>query len=236
MLSSTLDSRGDVKGLPWQEHQRPNNFKKPRESCSKRPESCLPRMGYADTSTEEIVRRSRVTRGALYYHYRDKADIFAAVFEEVRADSAQFIRGKMEEAEDAGADLWQQVIVGCHAFIESALTPSAQRIVHTDGPSVLDWPVVQRSGPGLTLYGRSSGSSWTRALLKGCRLAHWHMCSGGRFSRQGCTSLMQMTSRRPGRKRPNCWFVYWPDSGSECLPLIPIPVYRLVSVPSSHRA
>ena len=80
--------------------------------------------GYADTSTEEIVRRSRVTRGALYYHYRDKADIFAAVFEEVRADSARFIRGKMEEAEDAGADVWQQVIVGCHAFIESALTPS----------------------------------------------------------------------------------------------------------------
>ena len=122
--------------------------------------------GYANTSTEEIVRRSRVTRGALYYHYRDKADIFAAVFEEVRTDSARFIRGKMKEAEDAGADLWQQVIVGCHAFTETALTPSAQRIVHTDGPSVLDWPVVQKSGPRLALLRKVLGQLMDEGLIE----------------------------------------------------------------------
>lgn len=122
--------------------------------------------GYTNTSTEEIVRRSRVTRGALYYHYRDKADIFAAVFEEVRTDSARFIRGKMKEAEDAGADLWQQMIVGCHAFTESALTPSAQRIVHTDGPSVLDWPVVQKSGPGLALLRKVLGQLMDEGLME----------------------------------------------------------------------
>lgn len=113
--------------------------------------------GYAGTSTEEIVRQSRVTRGALYYHYQDKADIFAAVFEEVRAESALFIGKKMMDAEGAGADLWQQVIVGCHAFVESALSPSMQRIVHTDGPSVLDWPAVQKSGPGLSLLRKVLG-------------------------------------------------------------------------------
>ena len=107
--------------------------------------------GYANTSTEEIVYQSKVTRGALYYHYQDKADIFAAVFDEVRADSALFISEKMTAAEDAGADPWQWVVAGCYAFIESALTPSVQRIVHTDGPSVLDWPTVQKSGPDLTL-------------------------------------------------------------------------------------
>ena len=109
------------------------------------------RKGYADTSTEEIVRRSKVTRGALYYHYRDKADIFAAVFEEVRTEAARFIVRKMKAAEEDGADLWQQVIVGCHAFIESAVTPSMQRIVHTDGPSVLDWASIQKTGPGMAL-------------------------------------------------------------------------------------
>lgn len=107
--------------------------------------------GYAGTSTEEIVRQSGVTRGALYYHYQDKAGIFAAVFEEVRAESALFIGKKMMDAEGAGADLWQWVVVGCRAFVESTLTPSMQRIVHTDAPSVLDWPTVQKSGPGLTL-------------------------------------------------------------------------------------
>lgn len=107
--------------------------------------------GYADTSTEEIVRQARVTRGALYYHYQDKADIFTAVFNEVRLESALSISEKMMAAENAGVGLWQWVVVGCHAFIESALTPTMQRIVHTDGPSVLGWPTVQKSGPGLTL-------------------------------------------------------------------------------------
>ena len=141
-------------------------FQKTQRILLKTARELFTQNGYADTSTEEIVRRSRVTRGALYYHYRDKADIFAAVFEEVRGDSAQFIRGKMEEAEDAGADLWQQVIVGCHAFIESALTPSAQRIVHTDGPSVLDWPVVQKSGPGLTLLRKILGQLMDQGLIE----------------------------------------------------------------------
>ena len=31
-------------------------------------------QGYVATSTEEIARRAGMTRGALYYHFRDKAD------------------------------------------------------------------------------------------------------------------------------------------------------------------
>ena len=35
-------------------------------------------MGYARTTTEELVRRTGVTRGALYYHFRDKNGLFKA--------------------------------------------------------------------------------------------------------------------------------------------------------------
>ncbi len=105
--------------------------------------------GYAKTSIEEVVRRANVTRGALYYHYRDKAALFQAVYEEVRTGWVQSVMEKMQAAKDAGASLWKQMIVGCRAFVEAASAPGEQRILYIDGPAVLDWHVVQRDSPGL---------------------------------------------------------------------------------------
>jgi AcrR family transcriptional regulator len=125
--------------------------------------------GYAHTSTEEVVRRAGVTRGALYYHYRDKVALFEAVFEEVRAAAMQSVRARVQAAEGdtwqriivtgchelraaymqaiserveaAEGDLWQRLVVtGCQAFIENVADPSVRRIVYIDGPAVLDWP------------------------------------------------------------------------------------------------
>ena len=39
------------------------------------------RNGYAATDIETVARRTRVTRGALYHHFKDKQDLFSAVFD-----------------------------------------------------------------------------------------------------------------------------------------------------------
>ena len=105
------------------------------------------KQGYANTSTEEIVSRAEVTRGALYYHFHDKAALFKAVFDEVRFAYVQTIRERIQAAE---GDTWQRVIVtGCQAFIENTANPSVERIVYIDGPAVLDRSAIQEHAPGL---------------------------------------------------------------------------------------
>ena len=91
--------------------------------------------GYADTSTEEIVRRSRVTRGALYHHFNGKQDLFKAVLEEVNARVSDAIAGRALEQ----GDVWSGVVRGIDAFLDACLDPAYQRIVLLDGPAVLGW-------------------------------------------------------------------------------------------------
>ena len=98
--------------------------------------------GYAETATEEIVKRAGVTRGALYYQFRDKADLFRAVFEELdRALMQQII----EAMQTAQGDLWEQLVhTGYRAFLDGCLDPAVQRIVLIDGPAVLSWDTWRR--------------------------------------------------------------------------------------------
>ena len=106
-------------------------------------------QGYFDTSTEQIVQRAQVTRGALYYHFRDKADLFQGVYEAERTALVSFIGQRIQEAE---GDLWQKTVVtASHAFIEKSVTPDVQRILFRDGPAVLPEEVIQGPESALNL-------------------------------------------------------------------------------------
>lgn len=106
--------------------------------------------GYGDVSTEQIVAKAHVTRGALYHHFGDKRDLFRAVAEAVEADSTQ----RTAEAAVAGTtDPWQATLNGSRAFLDICLEPEFQRIVIIDAPSVLGQAelseIVDRHGGGL---------------------------------------------------------------------------------------
>lgn len=91
--------------------------------------------GYAAVGTEEVVRRARLTRGALYHHFQSKDDLFRAVYEAVERDLVQQIAATAASAEDPVAALR----AGAHAFLDACEDPAVRRIALIDAPSVLGW-------------------------------------------------------------------------------------------------
>ena len=96
-------------------------------------------QGYGATGTEEIVTAARVTRGALYHHFRDKTDLFRAVMEQVAREVAEdLVSAGLVAAEDAPADAWAEVRMGLSAFLDlCVVTDDFQRIVLVEAPAVL---------------------------------------------------------------------------------------------------
>ena len=97
-------------------------------------------QGFFNTSIGDLVNRSGVgTRGAFYHHFKDKAELFRAVFEEVEHD----LTLRSIAAPPRGADPWERLTRGLHGFLEAALEPEVQRVMLVDGPVVLGWQTLR---------------------------------------------------------------------------------------------
>ena len=114
--------------------------------------------GFAEVGTEEIVRAAGVTRGALYHQFRDKADLFAAVAEEVEAEIAERIAGAA--GAEAAADPVGALRSGARLFLDACAAPEVERIILLDAPAVLGWQawrdLAGRYGLGLVRFGLQS--------------------------------------------------------------------------------
>ncbi|NBJ09362.1 TetR/AcrR family transcriptional regulator [Microvirga arsenatis] len=89
--------------------------------------------GYADTSTPEIVAAAKVTRGALYHHYADKADLFRAVIER----EAKAVADEIEASASPDAPPGEALLRGSLAYLEAMSVPGRTRLLLVDGPAVL---------------------------------------------------------------------------------------------------
>jgi AcrR family transcriptional regulator len=100
--------------------------------------ACFYEQGYAATSLDEVARRARVTKGAIYHHFASKRDLFMAVLEQKEEEGA----GKVAAVAAAAADAWSGVIEGFDAFLDSIADPLYQRLCWVEGPAALgfeDW-------------------------------------------------------------------------------------------------
>jgi AcrR family transcriptional regulator len=126
-------------------------------------------QGFTATGTEEIVAGARVTRGALYHHFKDKTDLFRAVMEQVAREVAEdlvSVELSRSDGSGPGPGAWAEVRGGLSAFLDlCVVTDDFQRIVLVEGPAVLGheaWDdLVARHGSNLL-------ADWlTRAIEEG---------------------------------------------------------------------
>jgi AcrR family transcriptional regulator len=93
--------------------------------------------GFAQVSAEAIVTAAGVTRGALYHHFADKTELFAAVFEAVEADAIGRIAREVAAA--GPADPIEAIRLAAAAWLDAAAEPEVLKIALVDGPAVLGW-------------------------------------------------------------------------------------------------
>jgi len=91
--------------------------------------------GYADVSLEDIAQEAKLTRGAVYHHFKNKKGLFLAVFEDIQKEIGDQVERKAMKSDD----LWEQLLNGCRAFLDTASQPNHKRILLIDGPAVLGW-------------------------------------------------------------------------------------------------
>jgi len=93
--------------------------------------------GFAEVGAERITREAGMTRGALYHQFANKADLFAAVLDQVEAEIAERVAGAVAGFDPA--DTTGMLLAGADAWLDASSEPDLQRIVLLDGPSVLGW-------------------------------------------------------------------------------------------------
>ena len=93
------------------------------------------KRGYAGTSLEAIVKRARVTKGALYHHFSGKQALFEAAFDQVETSAMN----KLTEAVAGKGTAWDRALEGIQAYVGVCLEPAYQRIVIHEAPVVMGW-------------------------------------------------------------------------------------------------
>jgi AcrR family transcriptional regulator len=100
--------------------------------------------GYAGASLSDIAKAACVTTGAVYHHFRDKADLFMAVAEGVEKEILSLVIAAAEKLPED--DQIARMFGGFEAMLAAIASPEMQRIALMDAPVVFgpeNWRKVE---------------------------------------------------------------------------------------------
>jgi AcrR family transcriptional regulator len=91
--------------------------------------------GYANASLNAIVQAAGLTKGAVYYYFPNKRELFRAVYvAEQRRVAKAVVAAFM-----AQSDVWEAFHAGIEAFFRMLLDEPVRRIILVDAPVALGW-------------------------------------------------------------------------------------------------
>jgi len=109
------------------------NLERTRAHLLEVAERCFVENGFAKTSTSQIVKEAKSSRGSLYHHFSDKKAIFQAVYDKLCQDIATQLSDYPYTSENGVENL----IEGCIAYLKVFTDQTFARIILVDGPGVL---------------------------------------------------------------------------------------------------
>lgn len=90
-------------------------------------------QGFAATTIDEVAQQARVSKGAVYYHFADKAMLFEAVFrnrQERLVQAVTLAAGQQEQP-------WDRLIAALDAYMNGTVTDAAHRSLLQQAPAAL---------------------------------------------------------------------------------------------------
>lgn len=109
--------------------------------------------GFDGVSVDEVAAAAGLTKGAVYYQFKDKTDLFRAACEAALAD----VRDRVETASmGASAHHLDEIVIGAERLYDAYDAPDARRLLLVDGLTVLGvdgWTALQEPvGVGLIAH------------------------------------------------------------------------------------
>lgn len=122
--------------------------------------------GYARASTSRIVEQSGMARGSLYYHFKDKEDLFRTIFKNLTAASNAEIERLISTIDSPFEALAQ----GADLFFSHALDPTFRRIILIE--ALVAIPYLERIAITSETYARTLKRVIEQARLQGELASH----------------------------------------------------------------
>jgi len=113
--------------------------------------------GYSATTIADICNRSGYTKGALFHHFNSKEALFEKIWTGMEVAMDQAATLEVIRVAEISNDAYEAFLAGCRVFLDHAVQPDFQQIIHIDGPAVLGMREWMKRDAGMGMRNLDSG-------------------------------------------------------------------------------